>query len=820
MTLLKSHDSPEMALIDHLRDVAEGCRGMIDEREFNLRLIESSDLADLAYVAGICHDFGKATPFFQRFLEGQTAGGRLSSHGMLSALFTHEAARIMVPDEPLAAVWMYLAVRHHHGNLQSPQTPVSPDPAVLRKQWTALVEEHGEEVESIYEALFDGLQVDAGVVIERTGERITGGIRGFEREMDKTVMKRSWELEEDNKIESFLLCSLLYSVLVDSDKRSASGLDEKYFEDSTRPQLCVDDFLNHLRSTNPDKFSPDIAINCQRNRFYSQVTEHEDLNPKNHLYTLTAPTGIGKTFAAYSVTSRLKDRLAGSRHVIYSLPFTSIIDQNFDELARIVRWQDDMAVEPRYLLKHHYLALAGGDDGNDDYRERPLVYLRDKMQQETWESGYVVTTFVQLFHSIIGYRNRMLKKFHNIVNGIVVLDEIQNLPPGYHRLVRRVFRVLAERFDTYFVLMTATQPEIFDQREAVELGDAAFFEHELFNRVKGEYRPEQCRVDQFPRIFNDTFDGQNALVVTNTKRSALDIYHRLNDRYQGSIPCYCLTTYLTPQDRRQRIREISGLLDDGQPVICVSTQLIEAGVDVSFEYVYRDSGPLDSVVQVAGRCNRNGEYEGGGRFYVVNLRDENGKRLASYVYDKKILQVSDDVLAQFPEFDSATLFTMSREYFDRFDFRVESSRLLKGLQNLNYDDPHGSAEDESCISDFELIQDYPHQHDIVVATAREVENELWGLEELLAAGKAEDRYSEIGREQFARMMLHKKRLAEHTITISDRVYRNYEDSDHIREAPASGIEYVPHELLEAVYSGETGLNPDPDQSDLKSTRML
>lgn len=818
MPPLHSHTDPDVSLQEHLGRVARMSRQAVEQKNLKLTLVDKSDLADIACLLGACHDLGKATTFFQRFLHGKKTSRNLTPHAMISALGTYEAIQLLLPDNPFAPLWGYLAVRYHHGNLQDPDNTIFPDPPVLQKQWHNITGNNLQQLQSIYRGLFDSIGVDAGSFLSSLDDRIESGLDRFERDLHKTIMMELWDLESDRAIECFLITNFLYSVLVDSDKRVAGEMDSDYFQGATEPVLRMEDFLEYMRAAEPEKFNPDLPLNRQKNAFFQQVAHHEELRPENHLYTLTAPTGIGKTFAVYAATTSLKEQLGGKRHVVYALPFTSIIDQNFGELEKVVQWQDEMDASTKYLLKHHYLALAGETDDHERYSQDPAQYLRDKLKQETWESGYVVTTFVQLFQSIIGHRNRPLKKFHNIANAIVVLDEIQNLPAGYHELVRRVFRVLADRFDTYFVLMTATQPEIFTDDEAVELGDPSFFRHPLFNRIKGRYLPEERSVEEFPALFEDTFDGQSALVVTNTRKSALEIFASLREQYgNGDFRCFCLTTYLTPQHRRDRIENIRGLLREGEKVLCVSTQLIEAGVDLSFQYAYRDIGPFDSLVQVAGRCNRYGEYSDLGRFLVVNLHSDSGRRLADYVYDPKILEISRDILRAQPQFDSSDLFSLSQEFFAQFDFTVESQKLLKGISNLNYT---ASLSDRTSVSEFELIQEIANRRDLVVATSQETEQELWNLEETVRAQQDHAPYSPERDRALAEMILLKKRLAEHTITIYQREFSKYQDTDHIREAPLTRIAFVPIERLDSVYSIETGFNPDPTPGNLTTTRVL
>jgi CRISPR-associated endonuclease/helicase Cas3 len=341
----------------------------------------------------------------------------------------------------------------------------------------------------------------------------------------------------------------------------------------------------------------------------------------------------------------LKERLEEDEgRIIYCLPYTSIIDQNFDEFEKIFKFGKKNKYEQRparYLLKHHYLSMKNVKNriSKEEYSYKD--YLDDKLFVESWESSMVVTTFVQFFHTVIGYKNSFLKKFHNIINSIVILDEVQNINPEYYYLLRKILAVLGEKFNTYFLLITATQPIILDSqtcRPVPLIKKQKYMEHNLFNRVVLKVIKGPQYLKDFQNDFCAKFAGENCLIVLNTKKAAVSLFQYIK-KNTTDYEIFCLTTYLVPRDRKDKIDKIKNLLKDKKQIIVVATQLIEAGVDVSFKYVFRDFGPLDSIIQVAGRCNRNGEYGLlGGFMTLIMLADDNDKLYHKYIYKPIIAQ--------------------------------------------------------------------------------------------------------------------------------------------------------------------------------------
>ena len=823
--MLKSH--PETPLQDHLSEVAENSRQVVQEKNLNLSLFSKSEIGDLSYLIGIAHDFGKSATYFQRLLPPHSVDGNHTHHAPISSLFAYALVTERFPDKPITSLLAYLTVRYHHGNLQSPQNPFTLN-ASVQKQLKNIQDKQLSAVAEIYNTLLKGYEIEFQEVFDALSSLVQKELtkRDFSRKVSRDLHYGLNDLEEEHQIEVFLLSNFLFSVLIDSDKKVAGKLDVSYFEKACEPVVEVRAYLEHLREQHPEKFNPDKPLNTQRNAFFQEVTANPQLNPDNHIYTITAPTGIGKTFAAFGAANNLKRQLRPARRIIYALPFTSIIDQNYEEFDKLLSWSLGEAfteTPTKYLLKHHYLSpmeIIRGEQRDSEISQDYAHYYDDRILNESWDAGNVVTTFVQLFQSIIGFQNRWLKKFHNIVNSIIILDEVQNIPVDYHTLVGKVFEILARKFDTYIFLMTATQPHIFSPKQGVALVQSEkYFEHPIFNRVTVEQIHDLTgiTIDQFIREFNAGFSGNSGLIVCNTKKSTLEIYKHIleNPEFSTQYEIKCLTTLQTPADRKSIIREIEELLSKKEKVICVSTQLIEAGIDLSFQTVYRDMGPFDSIVQVAGRCNRHGEFNKPGKMYIMRLQRENGRDYSG-IYDLKIVQMTGETIDT-SHFESRDFLKMSHDYFSGFDFVGESYRLLQGLRHLNYSQ---GIENETAIKDFQLIEQKTEQKDVIICTDTTSEHNLERFLELRNSLANTESLSDEHKKIMGEIRYLRQKLADYTISVFADQLKPYHNSADIKSDINGNLSYVSLKIAQQgnIYTKETGFNLDPES--VTTTSMI
>lgn len=660
-------DRDGVSLTDHLEDVAERVEYVVprDATTPNGEPVRAV-VETLAHV----HDFGKATTYFQQYLDempGEPDREMYRYHAPIGSFAAYYAldARGFDTETCLAG---FVAVAKHHGRLPDVaeyvhsrshrRDGISPDEQNSEeKRQTAVwkqiedIDEHVPELaSSVFEKATDG-NAEWGSfrdgfldLLDEIEDAVgtTGRIPGVRQD----ALSRS----------CYALVLQTWGVLVLADKTSAAGAvnAERTYEGS-RPSLQrLNEYIDELES------EADVAAEGtkleQLNHYRAKARETVLDNAQSFaadgagVATITLPTGMGKTLTGVSAALAIRDQLGGNR-VVYALPFTSIIDQVVDEIEDIYR--TDTAGE--LLTAHHHLAEttmteATGDTNADNADRNDDVA---GMLAESWRAGMTVSTFVQLFESLAGPKNRQSMKLPSLHDSVIVLDEPQSLPLEWWKLVSRLVTMLTERYNATVIAMTATQPELFEERtELVENPDEYFdatsrVSYELDDSVE-QYSAEGSEPKPYDEAASELCDvlaaEESALAVCNTIDSARKLTDRVSESAStvdvaakygeeltsvGSVDdvepsevagrveaasdraLLHLSTRLRPADRLKLIETAKELTSDGHALVVISTQLIEAGVDISFDHVFRDFAPIDSIVQAAGRCNRSFEREQG-----------------------------------------------------------------------------------------------------------------------------------------------------------------------------------------------------------------
>ena len=333
------------------------------------------------------------------------------------------------------------------------------------------------------------------------------------------------------------------------------------------------------------------VVSLARNRVLRDCIEKGKTSAQG-LYTLTVPTGGGKTFASLAFAME-QAAAQGMKRIIYVIPYTSSIDQT----ARIFT---DLLGEENVLA--HY-SDVDYQLIEPDEKENPLLY-RKLLDSENWDAPVIVTTAVQFFESIYSNRSSRCRKLHNLAESVIIFDEAQTIPNDYLLPCLSAIGQLVRFYRTTAVLCTATQPAIarFDKQlmglPITEIvGDCS----ELYQTLKRTVIRDlgSCTRESLGKMLAE---NEQILCVVNKRKTAQELYQMLPE--EGS---FCLTTLLCPLDRKRKFDEIRTRLSQGLPCRVVSTSLIEAGVDVDFPSAYREDCGLDSLLQTAGRCNREGK---------------------------------------------------------------------------------------------------------------------------------------------------------------------------------------------------------------------
>jgi CRISPR-associated endonuclease/helicase Cas3 len=518
------------------------------------------------YAAGLLHDLGKYSDGFQRYLDG---GSRVE-HSTAGAV---EAGKRW---PALARPLQFVAAGHHAGLANG-----------------------GEEEQSRRSSLSDRL---AAAVADYSAH---GGEIELPTALPPPRLRRHTDAAGRSDRAGFqaaFFTRMLFSCLVDADY-----LDTEAFYDRVEgrplrrvrpPALAelkpkLDAYLGDLAAQ-----ADDTLVNRERAAILAASRQAAAEDPG--LFTLTVPTGGGKTLA--SLAFALEHALAHEGRfdrVIYVIPYTSIIEQN----AAVFRG----ALGAEAVLEHHSAFI-------DDPKMAPEARDKLGLAMENWDAAVIVTTAVQFFESLFADRPSRCRKLHNIARSVVILDEAQTLPLPLLRPCVAALDELARNYGTSVVLCTATQPAL------IETDDEATSFKGGFRDVR-EIAPDPKRLYQtFKRVtverLGDLDDAalaarlhehEQALCIVNTRLHARELYERL----VGDEGCYHLSALMCPKHRRKRLDTIRKELAAGRRCIVVSTSLVEAGVDVDFPVVYRAEAGLDQIAQAAGRCNREGRLERG-----------------------------------------------------------------------------------------------------------------------------------------------------------------------------------------------------------------
>ena len=417
---------------------------------------------------------------------------------------------------------------------------------------------------------------------------------------------------------------MLFSCLVDADfldtEEFMDPLKAKYRASANKDFESTEEKELHALKKRFDAFMsektskvPQTPINIQRRKILETCRKKASLGPG--FFSLTVPTGGGKTLS--SMAFALEHALRyGKDRVIMAIPYTSIIEQTAkvlkygtddNEEIEAIKQKGNWLFGESAVLEHH----SNMDPEREDQKNR--------LAAENWDAPIIVTTNVQLFESLYASRPSQCRKLHNIVNSVIILDEAQMLPPEFLKPILSVLRGLVSHFGVTILLCTATQPalegsigsgkSIFSGLpRAIEIIDDPSSLAESFRRVDLDLPgPENLKRRTWEDLAAEICVYDQLLCIVNTRRDCRELHSLMPD---GTVH---LSGFMCAEERSETISRIKEKLRQGDPVRVVSTQLVEAGVDIDFPVVYRALGGLDSIAQAAGRCNREGKLEAQGK---------------------------------------------------------------------------------------------------------------------------------------------------------------------------------------------------------------
>lgn len=653
-------------LKNHLENVASL---MIDKLCYlSFEGVMKDDFKRLLKLTGEYHDLGKATIYFQRYLtKGEE--NELKAHSFCSSsVFVKMCEGIFSKD----LVYLgFIAILNHHGSLNTYIDGVN---------WNILMKQYNNFISTINENSLNIENVDADRFELKNSD--IQDVIDYKYRMTNNRRKTP---------QHFFMLQYIFSALICFDKLDSAGILHK----SQEGLPTISDLDAYIlkksagRKSNLQKQRKEIK--CKVLETIDKLSDEELKNTR--IFTFTAPTGAGKTLTSVAAELRLAERLkqiyGTEPNIIVAIPFVNILEQTKEDYNSIFK----------NVLVHHSMSNL------KEYNESDMTKLHEKeLLTDTWESNVIMTTFVQFFESILTAKNNRLMKLNKMSGSIVVLDEIQSLPSDYYPLLGAVIKKMSEYYGIWFILMTATQPKIIDyanmlltdgKMSSVELlQDGKSYFMELERTMLVPYLDRLYEVGNIVELIRETKpDNMNALVVVNTIAYSIELYDKLIE--EGYRVLY-LSTNLISVDRKKVISDCQQLIDDKVPFILVSTQTIEAGVDLDFDIGYRDLAPLESIIQVAGRVNRNGKRDPFSPVYVF----ESGKGTLVYKF-YRIDKTKKYLNRNIPENEYVNL--VESYYSELLEDKSYDREIWEGIEKLNYED----------VSKFRLI-DEQYTQDVII----------------------------------------------------------------------------------------------------------
>ncbi|NLF50647.1 MAG: CRISPR-associated helicase Cas3', partial [Leptolinea sp.] len=643
----RERDGKEQLLTTHLTQASELAE----------RFAEKVGLPELGKILGLLHDLGKASKEYQDYL-GSAEGlinpdeddyvdykamkGRID-HSTAGAQLAYKKLASRGREGKVLAQFLALALASHHSGLID---CLKPDGAneFQRRIMKDYKDTHlAEAIEKlpVIEKLLDDILTQP--IEQRFWEKLTAMKDGKE---DVTL-----------PFKHGLLARFLLSCLLEADRLNTADFEKpdneairnygKYISWEVLIERLEVKYAKYAQETAQMKPGRSLEVNQLRAQVAQACLEAAEKN--KGIYQLTVPTGGGKTeaclrFALHHARAHKMDR------VFYIVPYITIIDQNADKLRKILEKENE---RDKVVLEHHSNLTPEKET------------RRHNLLAENWDAPIVFTTQVQFLETLFGSGTRDARRMHQLANSVIILDEVQTVPIKIIHMLNAALRFLTHDCGSTVVLCTATQPPLdqlpneyrkltIESEQKIIQNAANLFEKLRRVEVYDERKPGGLTNSDVVNLVERALDEKSSvLVVVNTRASAQAVYKQIKARDLGA-ELYHLSTNMCPAHRMDVLEnKIKPKLDAKEPVICVSTQLIEAGVDIDFGAVIRALAGLDSIAQSAGRCNRHGLREDGGSVWVINLQEENLDRLEDIKIGREHTQrVLDDFVENAESFDN------------------------------------------------------------------------------------------------------------------------------------------------------------------------
>lgn len=615
-------------------------------------------LAQLMTLCGILHDMGKNKQSFHDYLcaDEETRRKRRGTvaHASTGAKYVYDRFHGCGGSARYMTEMISYAIAAHHGVFDCVDAGHH-DVFSQKLDSVDAYDEACRNAEQDYLGEYDLVQMFGGASDEfqYTWDQIKESYMQIKHRMFQTGKAAP---EKARECKSFLLSCLqrlILSILIDSDWEATSDFMSHVDSLSKQTEYYAKEIFekagaHFARYMKNKRSAADLSrltdkeksIFDARNRLQEECRKFAE-HPAG-IYCLPIPTGGGKTLSSLAYALEFCRLHPETERIIYVSPYISITEQN----AKVFR---DAVGNDDWILEHHSSVIRDEKTESEDYRSSKL-----SKYEINWEEPFICTTFVQFMNTLFSDRSESIRRMHRLINAVVIIDEVQSMPLKCIHTFNYMIDFLNAVCNTNIILCTATQPTLDETECPVCYSDPKYMIKNAaewfrqFERVQIEL-PGLDRKYTFEQLGNEIAEQtavyRSILVVLNTKSAVKKLYDLLRAQ---QIPAEYLTTNLCAAHRSDRIAAIKEALAEKRgPLVVVSTNLIEAGVDISFECVYRSMAGLDSLAQTAGRCNRNGEMETG-RIYLIKLEDENTGNMEEL---RQNTRVAESVISEYGRSD-------------------------------------------------------------------------------------------------------------------------------------------------------------------------
>ncbi len=661
------------------------------------------DLKQYLELICIFHDVGKLNPNFQDYLFTKTST-KYKNHSYLSAIslfyFIYKYTDQIQKNYCVKILgFCIVLILKHHGNLpdiQGTRKIISDSEIYNLKNFLLKdkieAKEYIKNLNLFLKVYFPKINAISYTDFLNFFDNIESFFRQIKEIPDTTYIKT-------DKLRYFLISKYLFSCLIEADKKDAANYE--YFEHVKEVKIFNHRYItkkleDHYQKFKTQKTSKTIkSLNNLRTTIKDTCVKNTKKYVKEdeRLFQIIAPTGSGKTLTFLNVANSIKGELKDENlKIIYAIPYLSITDQItkeceniFNDQKELIKRIDSSAIE------------SESREPNDFLIRQEIENARKEFSHNTFDAGFIITTFVKLFETLTSNKNKTLLRYNNFANSIIIIDEIQTLPPRCYTFFVAVLSKYAKLFNSYIVIGSATVPlfeipeknleiqELFkDYKPPINLLDnyKEVYKNSNFCRYKLTYRES---LNNLALLTQEILESKTStLAILNTRKASLELYENLSKIHKNT---YLLNTNQTLEDRRKKLNIIKKKLREGQHVYLISTQLIEAGVDISFPKVYRDISPFPSIIQTAGRCNRNREI-GTGEVIICKLKNENNIEYYKYVYSD-LMEFTEFILRKLPKKIAENdllqyqdeFFKLVKDHleFGKYDFDNEPKTYLQDL---------------------------------------------------------------------------------------------------------------------------------------------